>query len=82
MANVCNFATGTWKVFKPDGVSVFSGSIVYSNRAGGTVTYTMAACDATNMCAGIWEGEVEYLDCMGAITRQSPSFGFKIEESF
>jgi len=195
MACACNFATGTWKVWKPNGTSVFCGAIVYSCRGGGIITYTLiatqatgtatfatavvgntvtvngliytavagtkanntqfsidtsncatatdfsdsvtndtrtpitvplrdvtsTACmdistlttvvtgtagnsiclsenactvtvsgalftggtgNATNCCAGIWEGEVEYLDCMCVIFDQSGSFGFTIEESY
>jgi len=83
MACVCTFNTGTWKVWRPSGVSLFCGAIVYSCRAGGVITYTLGACDVNTICeAGIWEGEVEYLDCMCVVSDQSGSFGFTVEESF
>jgi len=82
MACVCAYDTGTWKVWKPNGTIVFCGGIVYSCRAGGQVTYALAACDVTNTCAGIWEGEVEYINTACTIIDQSDSFTFKIKESF
>lgn len=40
----CNFATGIWKVWRPNGTSVFCGAIVYScPRTSGTVTYALDA---------------------------------------
>jgi len=82
MACACNYATGTWKVFKPGGVSVFCGAIVYSCRAAGIITYTLAACDAVIACAGNWAGEVEYVNMCAVIFDHSKTFRFKIEPSY
>lgn len=77
------YNTGTWKVWEPDGTIVFCGSIVYSCRAAGQVTYTLIATDICMTCdAGIWEGEVEFIDCMCGVIDKGRSFTFTVQESF
>jgi len=44
---VCTYATGTWKVWKPNGTIVFCGAIVYTTRACGLVSYTLIGTKAT-----------------------------------
>ena len=46
------------------------------------MSYALSATDATNTKAGRWEGEVELLDTNGAISEQTESFSFSIEESY
>jgi len=79
----CTYNTGTWKVWEPDGTIVFCGAIVYSCRAAGEITYTLKS---TDICAvgdqGIWEGEVEFINCVCAVIDQGRSFTFTIQESF
>jgi len=81
MACSCTYSTGLWKVFKPGGVLVFCGAIVYSCRPAGQITYTLAACDAVTACAGIWAGEVEYVNMCAVISDHSKTFRFIIEPS-
>ena len=44
---VCVYATGTWKVWKPNGTGVFCGAIVYTTRACGIVSYTLIGTKST-----------------------------------
>ena len=71
---------GTWKVDKPCGTAVFCGAIAFCCRAAGVVSYTLAACDVVTACAGVWMGEVEFLNCACVITDHSQTFGFVIEK--
>lgn len=82
LACTCIYSTGTWKVNKPCGVSVFCGAITYSCRAAGQITYTLAACDVVTACAGQWAGEVEYVNMCSVISDHSKTFRFTIEPSY
>ena len=82
LSNDTTYATGKWKVWKPDGTLIIDGSITFSDRANGIVTYTLGASDATTANVGIWEGEVEIKDTGSVISEQTQSFNFTIEESY
>jgi len=57
MACCTDYSTGTWKVWRPNGTSVFCGAIVYSCRAGGVITYALdalvAACGTATFCTAV-----------------------------
>jgi len=82
LACTCIYNSGTWKVNKPCGGSVFCGAITYSCRAAGQITYTLGACDAVVACTGIWAGEVEYINMCSVISDHSKTFRFVIEPSY
>ena len=82
LSNDTTYATGKWKVWKPDGTLIIDGNITFSDRANGIVTYTLGASDATAANVGIWEGEVEIKDTGSVISEQTQSFNFTIEESY
>ena len=82
LSNTTTYATGKWKVWKPDGTLQIDGSVTFSDRANGVVSYALSATDATNAKAGRWEGEVELLDSNGVISEQTESFSFTISESY
>ena len=82
LSNDTTYATGKWKVWKPDGTLIIDGSITFSDRANGIVTYTLGTSDATAANVGIWEGEVEIKDTGSVISEQTQSFNFTIEESY
>ena len=82
LSNDTTFATGKWKVWKPDGTLIIDGSITFSDRSNGIVTYTLGASDATAANAGVWEGEVEIKDTSSVISEQTETFNFTIEESY
>ncbi len=75
------YSTGSWKVFRPCGISIFCGAIVYCNRACGIVTYSLGACDATTANKGSWAGEVEFLNGCCVISDHSKTFRFNIKQS-
>jgi len=82
LSNSTTYATGKWKVWKTDGTLLINGDLIFDNRSNGEVSYALSATDATNAKAGRWEGEVELLDTNGAISEQTESFSFSIEESY
>ena len=82
LSNTTTYATGKWKVWKPDGTLQINGAVTFSDRANGVVSYALSATDATNAKAGKWEGEVELLDSNGDISEQTESFSFSIDESY
>ena len=82
ISNTTTYATGRWKVWKPDGTLQINGALTFSDRANGVVSYALSATDATNAKAGKWEGEVELLDSNGDISEQTESFSFSIDESY
>ncbi len=82
LSNDTTYATGKWKVWKPDGTLIIDGSITFSDRANGIVTYTLGASDATAANTGVWEGEVEIKDTSSVISEQTETFNFTIEESY
>ena len=76
------YATGIWKVWKPDGTLIINGAVTYDNRAGGIVIYALTANDTVVANAGKWEGEIELLNSAGTIVEQTQTFSFIIEESY
>jgi hypothetical protein len=82
LSNTTNFATGRWKVWKPDGTLIIDGDISFYSRVNGIITYALGASDTTSDKAGVWEGEVEIKDTAGNMTEQTQSFNFTIEESY
>ena len=82
LSNTVTYATGRWKVWKPDGTLIINGSITYATRASGIVTYTLVTSDTLIANAGIWSGEIEPWDSSGAVSEQTKTFNFVIEESY
>ena len=72
---------GNWKVWCPTGTLLINGTITYTCRTAGIVSYTLGACDAISANRGQWAGEVETLNCACVISDQSKTFRFVIEES-
>ena len=70
------------KVWKPNGTLIINGNIVYTTRASGLVSYTLTSKDTAIGNAGNWAGEVELTDSSGAISEQTKTFNFVIEESY
>ena len=81
-SNTTTYATGKWKVWKPDGTLQINGALTFTTRASGIVSYALSATDTAIAKAGVWEGEVELLDSNGNISEQTESFTFIIEESY
>jgi len=82
LTNNVTYATGKWKVWKPDGTLLINGNIVYTTRANGLISYTLQSSDTVIANAGNWAGEVELKDSSGAISEQTKTFNFVIEESY
>ena len=82
LTNTVTYNTGKWKVWKPDGTLIIDGNIVYTTRASGIISYTLTSTDTAIANAGIWSGEVELKDSGGAISEQTKTFNFVIEESY
>ena len=82
LSNDTTFSTGKWKVWNPAGTLLINGTIVFTTRATGIVSYTLVAADTVIGNAGVWEGEVEIKDTSGVISEQTQSFNFTIEESY
>ena len=82
LSNTVTYATGKWKVWKPDGTIIINGNITYTTRASGIVTYTLVTSDTVIANAGIWSGEIELLDSSGGVSEQTKTFNFVIEESY
>jgi len=82
LSNTTTFATGKWKVWKPGGTLIINGSLVFTTRASGLVSYVLTEADTAIANAGRWEGEVELKDTNGDISEQTKSFTFMIEESY
>lgn len=76
------YATGKWKVWKPDGTLIINGTLVFEDRPNGIVSYRLAESDVVIANAGIWEGEVEIFDGDGDMSEQTKTFNFTIEESY
>ena len=76
------YATGTWKVWKPDGTLIINGAITYDNRANGLVIYALTANDTVIANAGNWEGEIELYNSSGILVEHTQTFSFIIEESY
>ena len=82
LSNTTTYATGKWKVWKPGGTLVIDGSLVFTTRASGIVSYSLTAADTAVANAGIWAGEVELKDSNGDISEQTETFQFVLEESY
>ena len=82
LSNTTTYATGKWKVWKPGGTLVIDGSLVFTTRASGIVSYSLTAADTAVANAGIWAGEVELKDSNGNISEQTETFQFVLEESY
>jgi len=82
LTNTVTYATGKWKVWKPNGTLLINGNITYTTRASGLVSYTLTSSDTAIANAGNWAGEVELKDSSGEISEQTKTFNFVIEESY
>ena len=82
LTNTVTYNTGKWKVWKPDGTLLINGNITYTNRTNGIISYTLVTADTVIANAGNWAGEVELKDSAGAISEQTKTFNFVIEESY
>ncbi len=82
LSNTVTYATGKWKVWKPDGTLIINGNIVYTTRSSGLISYTLQSTDTAIANAGNWAGEVELKNSSGAISEQTKTFNFVIEESY
>lgn len=82
LSNTTTYATGKWKVWKPNGTLIINGDIVFTTRASGLVSYALSATDTAIANAGIWAGEVELKDSNGDISDQTQTFQFIMEESY
>jgi hypothetical protein len=82
LSNATTYATGKWKVWKPDGTLLIDGVLSFTTRASGIVQYALSAADTVIANAGIWAGEVELKDSSGNISEQTQTFQFILEESY
>jgi hypothetical protein len=82
LSNTVTYATGKWKVWKPDGTLLINGSITFVTRASGIISYTLTSSDTAIANAGNWSGEVELLNSSNVISEQTKTFNFIIEESY
>ena len=62
LTNTTTYATGKWKVWKPGGTLLIDGSVTFTDRTNGVVSYSLSATDTAIANAGIWAGEVELKD--------------------
>ena len=62
ISNTVTYATGLWKVWKPDGTLIINAALTYTTRASGIVSYALLASDTVAANVGRWEGEVELKD--------------------
>ena len=76
------YASGKWKVWKPDGTLLIDGAITFDNRAGGIVSYSLTAANTAIANAGNWAGEVELYNSDSVLVEQTETFSFIIEESY
>ena len=82
LTDTVTYASGSWKVWKPDGTLIINGAITYDDRANGIIIYYLSATDTAIGNAGNWEGEVELKNSSGTMIEQTQSFNFTIEESY
>ena len=82
MSSTSTYATAKWKVWKPDGTSIINGTASFTNRLNGQISYALTSNDTVIANAGVWEGEIEFLNSSGAISDQSETFNFTIEDSY
>ena len=82
LSNTTTYASGKWKVWKPDGTLIIDGTITFVTRASGIISYTLTTANTAIANAGNWSGEVELKDSSGDISEQTKTFNFVIEESY
>jgi len=82
LTDTVTYASGNWKVWKPNGTLIINGAITYDDRANGLIIYPLTANDTALANAGNWEGEVELKNSSGTMIEQTQSFNFTIEESY
>ena len=82
LTDTVTYASGNWKVWKPNGTLIINGAITYDDRANGIIIYALTANDTLITNAGNWEGEVELKNSSGTMIEQTQSFNFTIEESY
>lgn len=82
MSSTATYATAKWKVWKPDGTLIINGTASFTDRLNGQISYALTSNDTAIANAGVWEGEVEFLNSSGAISDQSETFNFTIEDSY
>jgi len=82
MSSTTTYATAKWKVWKPDGTLLIDGNATFTDRLNGQISYALTSSDTVIANAGVWEGEVEFLNSSGNISDQSETFNFTIEDSF
>ena len=82
LSNATTYASGKWKVWKPNGTLIIDGAITFDDRSNGIITYSLTSTDTAIANAGVWEGEVELKDSDGNISEQTSTFNFIIEESY
>jgi len=83
LSNTSTYASGTLRVWKPDGTLVINGAITFTTRASGLVTYGVSSSDSVAANAGKWYGEIQMKSNDGTtITLQTDTFSFHIENSY
>ena len=82
MSSTGTYATAKWKVWQPDGTLIIDGAARYADREAGQVSYQLTSANTVIANAGVWEGEIEFLNSAGQISDQSETFNFTIEESY
>ena len=82
LSDTGTYATAKWKVWQPDGTLIINGDATYADRSTGQISYALTVANTAITNAGVWEGEIEFLNSSGAISDQSETFNFTIEESY
>jgi len=82
LSNTTTYATGKWKVWKPDGTLLVDRNVSFTTRSTGIIQYALSATDTAIANAGIWAGEVELKDSNVNISEQTQTFQFILEESY
>jgi len=79
LSNTSTFATGNFKIVKPDDTIITTISISYTSRASGVISFTVPNTVTTILNAGNWIGNVQLLDSTSKIIEQQ-IFNFNILE--
>ena len=82
MSSTSTYATAKWKVWQPDGTLIIDGTATFSDRLNGQISYALTSANTAITNAGVWEGEIEFLNSSNVISDQSETFNFTIEESY
>ena len=82
LSNTTTYASGKWKVWKPDGTLIIDGAITFDDRSNGVISYSLTTANTAIANAGIWAGEVELKNSDGDISEQTETFQFVLEESY